>query len=266
MKKSLIFSVILLCIQFSFSQEVAEDIYQQGLDSYNSKNFAAASGYFDEYIKMCPDSAKGYYSKGEVLLMTKEFENALDAFSEAILIYVLLNQSNNAFRDFRKALEIDPNDMITYNAMGIAYSQVGKMDDAISTLNTAISIDPSYSESYRNRGLLYFYKGDTLKALTDLNKAIELNPSSVVLYNTRGGLYNVMGEYANALDDFDRALGIDRNNGEAYCRKGVAYLNLGIYDKAIEYMEKGVKLDPAMEDNIKDYLKEAKKKLSKKNK
>jgi tetratricopeptide (TPR) repeat protein len=102
--------------------------------------------------------------------------------------------------------------------------------------------------------------------MTDLSKAIELKPGDPVLYNTRGGLYNVMGEYAKALNDFDKAIEADTSNAEAYCRKGVAYLYLGVYDKAIEYMEKGVRLDASMEDNVKDYLKEAKEKLSKKKK
>jgi tetratricopeptide (TPR) repeat protein len=75
-----------------------------------------------------------------------------------------------------------------------------------------------------------------------------------------------MGEYAKALNDFDKAIEADTTNAEAYCRKGVAYLYLGVYDKAIEYLEKGITLDASMEENVKDYLKEAKEKQSKKKK
>ena len=80
MKKIIIFLSLTLSLCCLYGQDDGENIYQKGLDAYQKKNLAAAREYFEQYIMLSPDSAKGYYSKGEVLLVTKELETDLFSF------------------------------------------------------------------------------------------------------------------------------------------------------------------------------------------
>ncbi len=99
------------------------------------------------------------------LLGDKYFEN--NKFQQAIEIY-------------EKVLELDPNDVDTYNDMGLALHYTGKSDIAIETLRKGAEVMPSYQRIWLSLGFVLTSTGKNEEAKAVLKKAIVLDPDSVM--------------------------------------------------------------------------------------
>jgi tetratricopeptide (TPR) repeat protein len=65
----------------------------------------------------------------------------------------------------KKAVRINPEDVIAHNALGNALADKGQLDEAIAEYKEAIRIDPEYADTY-------YYLGYTFKAKSHFDEAI----------------------------------------------------------------------------------------------
>jgi len=78
---------------------------------------------------------------------------------------------------FKKILEIEPkNYKVLYN-LGIAYFNLGQIENALKAYNNAITIKPDYKLCYYNIGLIYETKENLNKALKYYEKALAIDPT-----------------------------------------------------------------------------------------
>ena len=84
---------------------------------------------------------------GKTLLEKKEYDKAIDAFTDAI--------------------RIDPNNARAYCYRGSAYGCIGNYDDAILDYNDAIRLDPNHADAYSGRGRACRRRGNLDKAKAD---------------------------------------------------------------------------------------------------
>lgn len=188
-----------------------------------------------------------------------------------------LNTGNNdeAIRYFTKAIEINPNDAVSYNKRSDAYIRENNYDQAILDSTKAIEINPKYSDAYCNRGFAYENKGNFNKAILDYNKAIEINPKDANAYFFRGIFYSKRGNRDKATADFNKMIEINPKAGAAllllgfggastnksvepirinphdafsYFVRGRAYSNAGNYDLAISDFSKAIEINPNYRD------------------
>lgn len=94
------------------------------------------------------------FDQGIDHLQSREFEHAVEAFTEAI--------------------ELDSQLAIAYNDRGAVYALIGDTDKGIADCNEAIRLAPEEAKFYRTRGLVYRDAGDEAKAQADLAKSEEL--------------------------------------------------------------------------------------------
>ena len=85
-----------------------------------------------EEIKFLSDST---VQKGNFLMMLKQIDDALKAYSRAI--------------------ELSPNNTAAFNNRGVAYHGKGKLDLAVKDYNIAIKLNPDDANAYSNRGTVY---------------------------------------------------------------------------------------------------------------
>lgn len=62
---------------------------------------------------------------------------------------------NDVFREYKKALILDPNNSKVMSWLGYAYKCKGDKDNAISTYKRAIEIDPKNLMAYHDLGIIY---------------------------------------------------------------------------------------------------------------
>lgn len=92
-------------------------------------------------------------------------------------------ESNNflqAIKVYEKALELNPNDVDTYNDLGLAFHYTGNTDSAIETLQKGTEAVPSFQRIWLSLGFVLASSGRNVEARPALQKAVELNPTSTV--------------------------------------------------------------------------------------
>jgi superkiller protein 3 len=75
-------------------------------------------------------------------------------------------------RCYKKAITLDPNNLIAHYYLGLLYQREGKLDNAISEFKKAIAIDPERKGFYNLLGELYFAQGRINEALPEFKKAL----------------------------------------------------------------------------------------------
>ncbi len=131
-----------------------------------------------------------------------------------------------------------------YIAVGDELYHQGRYDHAIEHYRKAIKINPNNVVAYNNRGLSYYYLRQYPQALSDYNKALEIDSSQAIVYNNRGSTHHELQQYNLAIDDFKRAIEIEPDNVNAYNSLGWTYNALQQYDQAIIFYRKAIELDP----------------------
>ena len=79
-----------------------------------------------------------------------------------------------AFKDYSKAIEIDPKTVDAYINRGIVCRQRSDYEAAIRDYSKAINLDPKYADAYYNRAVSYFHKKHYDKAWKDVDQAQSL--------------------------------------------------------------------------------------------
>jgi len=85
-----------------------------------------------------------------------------------------------AIKVYEKVLELDPDDVDTYNDMGLALYYTGKPDRAIETLKKGTEVMPSYQRIWLSLGFVFISTEKNKEAEKALNRTIELDPNSEV--------------------------------------------------------------------------------------
>lgn len=156
------------------------------------------------------------------------------------------NKIQQAFVEFHKAYELDPNNKEVLNAIGLLY--LLHLDDpakAITYFERAVKIDPLFSEGYNNLGYSYEKTGNFETAITFYRKALS-NPvyqtADKAYFNTGNSLYR-MGKYEEALTAYKEALRRNPDLGLAYRKISLCYNAMGRYGDASTAMTEAIKRD-----------------------
>ena len=101
---------------------------------------------------------------------------------------------DEAIAEYKKALEINPNDIAAHNNLGGAYSHKGMHDEAIAEHKKALDINPNDAEAHNNLGGAYYEKGMYDEAIAEFKKALEINPNYADAHHNLAVVYYVKGE------------------------------------------------------------------------
>ena len=91
--------------------------------------------------------------------------------------FAKFGKTNEAIKDFLKAITINPNYAEVYSNMGNILKDKGKLEEAIKLYNKCISINPDYAKAYNNLGSAFHDQGKLDQAIISYNKAISLDPN-----------------------------------------------------------------------------------------
>jgi tetratricopeptide (TPR) repeat protein len=86
------------------------------------------------------------------------------------------NDFAGALDDFKRALELNPENAEAFSGRGETKASQGDEAGALADYDHALELDPSNAEAYSRRGAVREIQGDFSNAFSDFNKAIELKP------------------------------------------------------------------------------------------
>lgn len=139
----------------------AEELYQQGFQTYMSWKLDDAIILFDQAINTDPACYKAYNGKGIVLCFKGDYKNGMAHIDKALdmkpdyvyanfnkaLGYKLQKDFDNAMLWFNKALSLDPLDTWSYYGIACIYAEKRDAKNAVIYLKKAIDIDPTVKDS-----------------------------------------------------------------------------------------------------------------------
>ncbi len=87
---------------------------------------------------------------------------------------------NQAIEIYKRVLELNPNDVDTYNDIGLAYMYTKRPELAVDSLQKGIEVMPSFQRIRLSLGFVLMASGRNEEAKTALEAAAALDPNSTV--------------------------------------------------------------------------------------
>jgi tetratricopeptide (TPR) repeat protein/class 3 adenylate cyclase len=245
----------------------AYDYYEQGLGyvrRYSIEDLDAAIGLFEKAIDRDDRYALAYAGLGEAYSrkyeLTKDpqwLEQAknngrialqLNGYLAPVRLtigqnYMRTGQYEEAIREFRKALAIDPGAFDVYFYLGRIYESQGQLRDAEENFETFVKRRPGYWLGYSGLGWFFSRHGNFERAAESFRIMIDLQPDNPMGYENLGGALLAMSRFQEAVTILENSIKL-KPSPVAFSNLGSAYMYLGNYDAAALAMERAVKLSP----------------------
>ncbi|XP_067895393.1 uncharacterized protein ttc6 isoform X2 [Heterodontus francisci] len=182
-------------------------------------NDTCSLAYFNRAVcyHQANDLQKALKDYGIVLLLGNQKELNLKVLVNRGLLYLSMDDYNNALQDFKAAIVEEPENANIHHAVAICCHNFSQ----------ALKLDPFFADAYNGRGNVYMDSGHAAgikQAQKDFVRALHLNPKCVKARLNLGYNFQVLGRFQKAWDQFTVAIDIDPTFEDAY--EGRAVINL----------------------------------------
>ena len=106
-------------------------------------------------------------------------------------VYFSQKQYARAADLYQRLLSFAPNNVETYNNLGITLHYLGKPTEALSLLREGVSLDPSHQRIWLTLGFVNSQTGNTEKARSALSTAVSINADSEIGISAASMLENL---------------------------------------------------------------------------
>jgi serine/threonine-protein kinase len=205
----------------ALDDSLAEAHASMGLVHYCYFNGMESAKEFERAIELNPNYATAHHWYGRLTL-------------------VMLGQLDRAMAEAKRAYELDPVSSIIHSDLGGVNVAARRYDEAIRQLRGTVEIDPDFFWAYRWLGMALELKGDTQAAIAEYKKAFELNDDPA------GLAFIAHAEAAMGHQDEARKLLIQLVDAakSRYVQPyafALTYLALGDKDQTLNWLEQGVR-------------------------
>ena len=160
-------------------------------------------------------------------------------------IYLDQNRIDEAGNEYKKVIEVAPDDIRAHQALGEIYIRERYFDEAIEKYEKVVKLDPTKKALLDSLANLYIRKGEIPKAIEKYEQIISLEPQNPVTHRMLGEFYRKQGNKERALALYEKATELDPHNPALQRLLGNLYLEKeGGIDKAIAAYEKVALLEP----------------------
>lgn len=154
------------------------------------------------------------------------------------------NLADIAVREFRYAIQLNPNNYKAYNALGVMELRSGNVDEAQRNIEKALQLRPNYAVAIDNLGSVYLAKGDVSAAEHYFKKAVSINQNSSTAYYHLAQLEYEKGNYSKCLTYINKCLAWKGYSSYAYNLRGDALRKQGNEAAAIGAYKKAIEITP----------------------
>jgi tetratricopeptide (TPR) repeat protein len=152
--------------------------------------------------------------------------------------------ANEAIADFRKALEIWPNQSKDHNNLGKALVQKGRIAEAMDHFQTALRVSPDDPDTENNIGAASLQQGDADEAISHLRRAVEKWPRHAQGHINLGNALLQNREIDAAIAEYEKTLALPFDHAESHYSIGTALRQKGDVEEAIVHYRKALELRP----------------------
>jgi len=200
----------------------AHEDYLKGRFLFNKRNSnELALNYFEEASRKDPNYALPYTGLADIYELTDRPRLARAAVDRALQLDEQLAEAHNSLaqllyrddrdwagaeREFKRALELDPNYAPAHHWYSMYLSLMGRKEQALSEAEKAYALDPLSPVVGANLAKILQENGQFDAAIAQARKTLELEPDSAVTHAVMGYVFERKRMYADAIRQFKRSL------------------------------------------------------------
>jgi len=247
------------------TEPAALELYLQGMQQLNSGDPRAAAQFFRSAVEKDPDyaaahsamaTAYGWMGEAGWVSYAEAFAQQKAAAQKAIelddsrpephleLGFAAMNQDwdwDTQNKEFRRALELNPNSAAVHWAYANYLGRVGLHEDAVAEAKRALQLDPVSSRSYMNLSFVHYYARQYDEALAQIERAVAMRGDPLEVTFPLSVIYVERRQYDKAIQEFQKlgeaphALG---HLGNAYARRGLKAEAHAVVPKLKDHVDK----------------------------
>ena len=149
-----------------------------------------------------------------------------------------------ALPEWRKAVELDPEDERARVNLGVAMDHEGLLNEAVEQFQKAIEIAPEHAEAYDNLAQDLLQRGDLDDAIQAYSTGLTINPNDAGAQANLGTALYQKGRLQEAIEHCEQALGIDKDLPDAQNTLGLVYARLGRLEEAATHLQMAAMANP----------------------
>lgn len=236
--RQFILSILVLCSSVMLADNIKRPDsynYSRGVEAINNNNAEEALDYLNKEINEHPDNGYAFAWIALVRNYNEEFGRALTAANVAVKkipskdkeykafaygtraqVYLNLEDTIQALKDYSQAINIVPDDDLFYNQRAQVYYEQGKYDLADKDYLKMISLKEGDVMGYMGIGRNANAQKRYEDAIKQFDYVVKLEPNYSSAYSFRAESYIGLKKYNEAIDDVISALGIDRDRKAFY--------------------------------------------------
>ena len=136
----------------------------------------------------------------------------------AVILFEL-KKYDDAIKNWKKAIELNPQYHFGYNNLGNVFLKKNKLQEALDCYDKAIDINSQYYEAYHNKGNVLKKMKDTLNAIKSFDKALQIKSDYLPALKSKSDLYVKQKNFTKAMIELDKILIYEPNNAISYIQK-----------------------------------------------
>lgn len=220
--RQFILSILVLCSSVILADNIKRPDsynYSRGVEAINNNNAEEALDYLNKEINEHPDKGYAFAWIALVRNYNEEFGRALTAANVAVKKIPSKDKEYKAF---------------AYGTRAQVYLNLEDTIQALKDYSQAINVMPDDDRLYNQRAQVYYEQEKYDLADKDYQKMISLKAGDVMGYMGIGRNANAQKRYGDAIKLFDYVVKLDQNYSSAYSFRAESYIGLKKYNEAID--------------------------------
>ena len=220
--RQFILSILVLCSSVMLADNIKRPDsynYSRGVEAINNNNAEEALDYLNKEINEHPDNGYAFAWIALVRNYNEEFGRALTAANIAVKKIPSKDKEYKAF---------------AYGTRAKVYLNLEDTIQALKDYSQAINVMPDDDRLYNQRAQVYYEQEKYDLADKDYQKMISLKAGDVMGYMGIGRNANAQKRYGDAIKQFDYVVKLDQNYSSAYSFRAESYIGLKKYNEAID--------------------------------
>ena len=229
------------------------------------------------WAQVAPESAEKY-NAGQALFEKRRYQQALQAFEEAVKLdgnnaqayrgmaktYQKLKDSDKAIANFRMATTVKPDYVEAHYELGNLFYNLKRYKDAQTAFKAVVNLDGDFQNgnardllkaSYSRHGRDFLFRKNYRKAIEEYENATQLDPTDATNYYNLGLAAKQARKYKQAENAFTTAVELNPTYAKAHRQLGDLYRLTKRNSRAIRSYGRAIDSDPNCKDrkNINAY-------------
>jgi TolB-like protein/Tfp pilus assembly protein PilF len=221
--------------------KTAISYFQQAIDK--DPNYALAyAGLADSYA-LLPDFSAGSPQESfppakiaakKALALDDTLAEAHTSLAQVLYSYDL--DFDGSTREFRRAIELNPNYAMAHHWLGIGpLTRSGRFEEAIAEGKRAVELDPLSLINSTDLGVTYFLARRYDEAIEQLRKTSEMDPVFYYAHYLLGQALELKGDIVGAIEEYQKARALN-DDPQVLAALGHAYASSGKKTEALKVL------------------------------